>query len=321
MVSQEKKLEMFKNALGTRMSEEKLIEIYRQGIVPGHIHSGRGQEGGYAGTLATSQPGDYFKFTHRGVSAVHQTGISFREIYTEILGKQTGITHGCGGVNHINDLDKGVIGMSAMLGCDAAVAAGFAVKLKRDNPGNIVYFYMGDGTSNRGPIHEAMNLAASWHLPIIFICDNNQFAISTSIRESCVLEDPVAARGPAYGMPSKVVESYDIMAVYEAAKELTDAVRAGNGPAVLEMKSYRWGGHFEGDQARYRDKSVTDDYIENKDCVKLMLAKLKEEGLMTDEKYEAMRAEIAAELTEAVEFAQAAPKATVEDLYANIYAD
>ena len=321
MITQEQKLDMFKSALATRMSEEKLIEIYRQGIVPGHIHSGRGQEGGYAGTLATSQPGDYFKFTHRAVSAIHQTGISFREIYGEILGKQTSATHGCGGVNHINDLDKGVIGMSAMLACDVHIAAGFAMKLQRDNPGNIVYFYMGDGTSNRGPIHETMNIASAWKLPMIFICDNNQFAISASIRESSLLEDPVAARGPAYGMPAKVVDGSDILAVYETTKELTDYVRAGNGPAVLEIKSYRWGGHFEGDQARYRDKSVADDNIANKDCIKILLAKLQEEGLITDEQYQAMRDEIAAQLVDAVEHAQAAPKATVEDMYANIYAD
>ena len=150
------------------MAEEKLVEIYAQGRVPGHIHSGVGEEAAYVGPLMTRNETDYYKGTHRVVSAVHAVGVTFNEIFAEILGKQTGTSHGRGGVNHIARLDKGVI-VPPALGVDTEVAIGAGLSAKYLENGRIVYCYNGDGTHSRGNVHEAMNMAAIWKLPVLFI--------------------------------------------------------------------------------------------------------------------------------------------------------
>ncbi len=312
--------DLYKNLLYTRLSEEKLVAIYKEGRVPGHVHSGVGQEATHVGTLATRKEGDYFKLAHRVVSISHVLGNPFNNIYSEIFGRQDGNSRGGGGGNHIADFDLGILGMSGTLGCDMGIAVGAAYKLKMDCKDNIVYCYYGDGTSNRGPVHEAMNWAAAWKLPVLFILDNNQWAISTCIHESTAVENPGGDRAAAYGMISKVVEGWDVLAVYEAAKELSDYVRAGNGPALLEAKNYRWRGHFEGDQCKYRDPAITEKWEKKRNSVKKMENYMLENGFITEDEIKTMYDEIDVELNAAVEFAEASPKATAEDLFKNIFA-
>lgn len=312
--------ELYKNLLSMRLSEEKLVEIYKEGRVPGHIHSGVGQEATHVGTLATRKEGDYFKFAHRLVSISKVVGLPFNNIFAEILGRQDGNSRGGGGVNHIADLSRGILGMSGTLGCDAPFAVGAAYKLKLTGGDNIVYCYYGDGTSNRGPIHEAMNWAAAWKLPILFILDNNHWAISTCIYETTAVENPGADRAAAYGMPFKVVDGTDVLDVYEGTKELTDYIRAGNGPAILEAKSYRWRGHFEGDQCKYRDSDITEKWQKKRNCVKRMESYLRENQMMSEDEISDLYTEIGKELDAAVVFAEASPKATAEDLFNNILA-
>ncbi|WP_352399209.1 thiamine pyrophosphate-dependent dehydrogenase E1 component subunit alpha [Anaerotignum sp.] len=312
--------DLYKKLLGTRLSEEKLVAIYKEGRVPGHIHSGVGQEATHVGTLVTSKEGDYFKLAHRVVSISSVLGVPFSKIYAEILGRQDGNSRGGGGVNHIADFSKGILGMSGTLGCDMPFAVGAAYKLKLEKKDNIVYCYYGDGTSNRGPVHEAMNWAAAWKLPILFVMDNNQWAISTCIYESTAIENPGADRAAAYGMASKVVDGTDVLAVYEAAKELSEYVRAGNGPAILEAKNYRWRGHFEGDQCKYRDPAITEKWQKKRNCVKKMENYMLENDFITEDEIKTMYEEIDAELNAAVDFAEASPKATAEDLFNNIFA-
>jgi len=313
--------DLYKNLLGMRLSEEKLVTIYKEGRVPGHIHSGVGQEATHVGTLFTRKEGDYFKLAHRLVSISNVLGVSFNNIFAEILGRQDGNSRGGGGVNHIADLSKGILGMSGTLGCDVPIAVGAAYKLKLQGGDNIAYCYYGDGTSNRGPLHEAMNWAAAWKLPVLFILDNNQWAISTCIHETSGVENPGADRAAAYGMPSKVVDGTDVFAVYEGAKELTEYVRAGNGPALLEAKSYRWRGHFEGDQCKYRDPAITEKWQKKRNCVKRMENYMLENNFITEDEIKAMYDEIEVTLDAAVAFAEASPRATAEDLFRNVYAD
>ena len=178
---------------------------------------------------------------------------------------------------------------------------------------------MGDGTSSRGPVYEAMNLASAWKLPVLFICHNNQFAISTPASYSIAVEHPGADRAAAFNMPSKAVDGTDVLAVYEAAKELVAGIRAGGGPAVLECKDYRWRGHFEGDQCAYRDAAVTEDWIANHDCVKNFEAKLMEQGVITADEISQMRADFDREMDEAILRAEAAPEMKPEEIYDNLY--
>ena len=309
----------YKELLSVRMAEEKLVEIYAQGRVPGHIHSGVGEEAAYVGPLMTRNETDYYKGTHRVVSAVHAVGVTFNEIFAEILGKQTGTSHARGGVNHIDRLDKGVIGTAGSLGVDTEVAIGAGLSAKYLENGRIVYCYNGDGTHSRGNVHEAMNMAAIWKLPVLFICDDNQFAISANHANTISVKNPAADRAAGYGMPAKVVQGDDPLAIYDAAKELTDYIRAGNGPAVLEIKCYRWRGHFEGDQCAYRDKALTEE-AHHHDCLVTLEKYVLENGILTAEDIELMRREIALELDQAVEFAESSPQPDPDHIFDGLYA-
>ena len=305
---------LYRNLLDMRLLEQKMVDTYAQGRVPGHIHSGVGQEASFVGVLANYKEGDYYKRTHRLTAVPYMMGTSLDTFFGELLAKTTGNSGGRGGAIHIGDL-----GFSGTLGCDAAVGVGAALTIDAEGRDNLSFVFMGDGTSSRGPVYEAMNLASAWKLPVLFICHNNQFAISTPASYSIAVEHPGADRAAAFNMPSKAVDGTDVLAVYEAAKELVSGIRAGGGPAVLECKDYRWRGHFEGDQCAYRDAAVTEDWIANHDCVKNFEAKLMEQGVITADEISQMRADFDREMDEAILRAEAAPEMKPEEIYDNLY--
>lgn len=311
--------DLYKQMLEIRLSEEKLIESYLLGKVPGHIHSGIGEEAPFVGTLATRKENDYYKLTHRPISVAKILGGNYDEMFGEVFGKAIGTAKGLSGGNYIAYLEKGILGISGTLGCDVPIAVGASIKVKKSGEDNMVYCFYGDGTSNRGTLHEAMNMAGAWKLPVLFICTNNQFAISTHCSVGSAVPNPGGDRASAYGMPSKVVDGNDVFAVYEAAKELSEYVRSGNGPALLETKCYRRRGHFEGDLAQYRSAEVTEQEAE-KDCINKMENYLLDNQIMTSEELGTVRDEIAKELEAAVKSAEESRDATVEEIYENIYA-
>lgn len=306
-------VELYKKLYTVRLFEEKQVELYYLGKVPGHIHSGIGEEGSCTGVLATRKEGDFVKISHRPVGAALLTGMDLTEAFAELMGRVTGNAKGLGGAIHLTSADHGMIGFSGTLGCDAPVAVGAGLTIQMNGTDNVSYVFYGDGTSNRGPIHEAMNLAAIWKLPVLFVCNNNQYAISTPAAYASAVADPGAGRAAGYGMPSKVVDGTDVVAVYEAASELVDYIRAGNGPAVLESKLCRNRGHFEGDQQKYRDLSVVEEW-KKKDCVATLEKRLVAEGVLTEEGIAAIRDEIAAQVDAAIAAAEAAPEPTPADL-------
>lgn len=312
-------LGLHKDILEARMLEEKLIDIYAQGIVPGHIHSGVGQEGTFAGILATRKPGDYFKFTHRPAAANHMVGLTLDEFFTEILAKKTGNSGGRGGILHIGNLHYGILGMSGTLGSDTAVPVGAALTIQMEERDNVAYLFIGDGAANRGPLYESMILASDWKLPVVFVCENNGFAISTPTGYSSAVPNVLADKAAGYGMPSVVVDGTDVLAVYEAASKIVDYVRAGNGPAVIECKSYRWRGHFEGDQAAYRDNTITAQRIEEKDCLKNFEQKLLDDGVITAEEISAQREAYNTAMDEAIVRAQADPEIGPDEVFDYLY--
>lgn len=309
-----------KNLLETRLLEEKLTELYAQGRIPGHVHSGVGQEATYVGALSTREPGDYFKLTHRPITMPWMLGTSLDTIFGELLAKKTGNSGGRGGSLHIGELRTGVLGMSGTLGCDTGVAVGAALTIDMEQRPNLVYMFMGDGTSSRGPVYEAMNLAAAWKLPVLFICENNGYAISTPASTVIPVPNALADRAAGYGMPSEIADGTDVLDVYRAAKKMSDYVRAGRGPAVLECKDYRWRGHFEGDQCAYRDPEVTREWIEHHDCVKNLENMLLSEGIVTEKELQRMRQDFDSQMERAIAHAEAAPSLTAEEIYDGLYA-
>ena len=310
---------LYRNLLDMRLLEQKMVDTYAQGRVPGHIHSGVGQEASFVGVLANYKEGDYYKRTHRLTAVPYMMGTSLDTFFGELLAKTTGNSGGRGGAIHIGELHTGDLGFSGTLGCDAAVGVGAALTIDAEGRDNLSFVFMGDGTSSRGPVYEAMNLASAWKLPVLFICHNNQFAISTPSSYSIAVEHPGADRAAAFHMPSKAVDGTAVLAVYEAAKELVAGIRAGNGPAILECKDYRWRGHFEGDQCAYRDAAVTEDWIANHDCVKNFEAKLMEQGVITADEISQMRSDFDREMDEAILRAEAAPEMKPEEIYDNLY--
>lgn len=310
---------LYRDLLEQRVFEEKLIEIYALGKVPGHIHSGVGEEAAYIGVLATRKEGDYFKFTHRNVGMSKVVGMSYQTLFSEILAKETGNSGGRGGINHLAQLSKGILGLAGSLGCDIPIAVGSAYSIKLSGCDNLTYAYLGDGTTSRGTVHEAMNWASAWKLPVLFVINNNQWSISTHIDEACNVENPGACRGPAYGIPAKVVDGTNVFDVYDAAKELVDSIRAGNGPAILETKTYRWRGHFEGDQARYRDAKIAEEW-KNHDCLQKIEEYMREKKMITAKEINVLRNKINLELDEAIAFAEAAPAPDPADIFENLYA-
>lgn len=311
-------IKIYRDLVGLRSFEEKLVEIYTLGKVPGHIHSGVGEESTFVGTLATRKEGDYYKISHRPVGAAVTVGVPLNVALSEIMGKRDGNSGGRGGVNHVALLSKGMLGFSGTLGSDMAVGVGAGLTIRKNKTDNIVYVYYGDGTSNRGAVYEAMNLAAAWKLPVLFVCENNQFAISTSITEASPVKNPGADRAAAFGIPGKVVDGTNVLDVYEGAKELVDYIRKGNGPAILESKTYRWKGHFEGDQMKYRDAKVTEEWMK-KDCVSNLEKHLLENNIITNDEISLIKEEIMNELNKAVEFAEASPATTAEEVYEYLY--
>ena len=312
--------QLYRNLLSVRLFEEKQVELYALGKVPGHIHSGIGEEGSCTGVFATHKEGDYFKISHRPVGAGLLAGTPLETMFAELMGRVGGNALGLGGVLHMSSLSSGMLGFSGTLGCDAAVADGAALTIQMSGTDNVAYVFYGDGTSNRGPIHEAMNLAAIWKLPMLFVCNNNQYAISTPATFSSPVPNPGADRAAAYGMPSRVADGNDVLSVYEAASDLVAGIRAGNGPAVLECKMCRMRGHFEGDQQKYRDLSVVEEWKE-KDCIVHMENYLLDHAVLTAEELQAIREELNAKMDAAIAAAEASPEPTPEDLYKNLYSE
>mgnify|MGYP004638730785 FL=1 len=312
-------LKLYKELLETRLLEIKMTDLYAESRVPGHIHSGTGQEAAFVGVLATRKPGDYFKLPHRVVSAAHLVGDPLDTFFGEILAKKTGNAGGRGGVNHLGRLCDGVLGMSGTLGCDAAIPVGAALTIEAEGRDNVAFFFAGDGAANRGPVYEAMTLAADWKLPVVFVCINNGFAISTPATFSSPVPNVMADKASGFNMPSVVVDGTDVLQTYEGASKIVEGVRAGNGPAVIECKCYRWRGHFEGDQCAYRDQAVTEKWIEERDCVKNFEKALMEWGLLTEEESRKMREDFDKEMNDAIDRTEAAPEMTADEIFDCLY--
>ncbi len=310
---------LHRELLEMRMLESKLVELYAESRVPGHIHSGMGQEAAYVGVLATRKPGDYFKLAHRVVSSSHLVGDPLDVFFGEILAKKNGNSGGRGGINHTGRLCDGVLGMSGTLGCDAAIPVGAAMTIEAEGRDNAAFFFVGDGAVNRGPVYEAMNLAAVWKLPVVFVCVDNGFGISTPITYASPVPNVMADRAAGFGMPAVVVDGTDVLQVYEGASKIVSGVRAGGGPGVIECKCYRWRGHFEGDQCAYRDGAVTQANIEEKDCLKNFEQALIAEQVLTNDQAAEMRKAFDQEMEEAIACAEAAPEMTADEIYEHLY--
>ncbi|MCM2032017.1 thiamine pyrophosphate-dependent dehydrogenase E1 component subunit alpha [Pseudomonas aeruginosa] len=289
-----------------RAFEERLHVEFATGEIPGFVHLYAGEEASAAGVMAHLRDDDCIASTHRGHGHCIAKGVDVHGMMAEIYGKKTGVCQGKGGSMHIADLEKG------MLGADDSVGA----KLKGSDAVAVAFF--GDGGSNEGAVFEAMNLAAVWNLPCLFVAENNGYAEATAANWS-VACDHIADRAAGFGMPGVTVDGFDFFAVHEAAGAAIERARAGEGPSLIEVKLTRYYGHFEGDAQTYRDPDEVKHYRETRDCLKQFRERTCHAGLLSASDLDAIDAEVEARIEDAVQRAKNDPKPEPDDLLRDVY--
>jgi len=317
MVEKTKLVEMYQRMLQIRYFEEKVFELYGQNLVPGTIHLYAGEEAVAVGVCANLRRDDYITSTHRGHGHCIAKGADLGKVMAEILGKKTGYCKGKGGSMHIADFSIGMLGATAVVGAGIPIAAGAGLSAKLRDTDQVVACFFGEGASNQGTFHEGINMAAIWRLPVVFVCENNLYAMGT--RQSLVMAiENIADRAAAYGIPSLTVDGNDVLAVYEVASDAVNRARHDEGPTLIECKTYRQKGHSRFDPAAYRPKNEVEVWLE-KDPIPRFKTKLLDIGVLTSEEDERLRREAVAAVEEAVKFAMESPFPEPEEALEDIY--
>ncbi|MBG3903458.1 thiamine pyrophosphate-dependent dehydrogenase E1 component subunit alpha [Pseudomonas aeruginosa] len=301
-----------------RAFEERLHVEFATGEIPGFVHLYAGEEASAAGVMAHLRDDDCIASTHRGHGHCIAKGVDVHGMMAEIYGKKTGVCQGKGGSMHIADLEKGMLGANGIVGAGAPLAAGAALAARRKGSDAVAVAFFGDGGSNEGAVFEAMNLAAVWNLPCLFVAENNGYAEATAANWS-VACDHIADRAAGFGMPGVTVDGFDFFAVHEAAGAAIERARAGEGPSLIEVKLTRYYGHFEGDAQTYRDPGEVKHYRETRDCLKQFRERTSHAGLLSTDDLDAIDAEVQAHIEDAVQRAKNDPKPEPADLLRDVY--
>ncbi|MBI2964283.1 MAG: thiamine pyrophosphate-dependent dehydrogenase E1 component subunit alpha [Deltaproteobacteria bacterium] len=286
--------------------------------LPGFLHTSVGQEACAAGVCAALRREDRITTTHRGHGHCIAKGADLGRMMAELFGRRTGYAKGRAGSMHVSDPDCGILNANAIVGggLPMAVGAAYAARLQGGEAVTVAFF--GDGAVAEGTFHESLTMAALWALPVVFVCENNLYAEMSHI--SLHMKDPdVHHRAPAYGLPGRAVDGNDAVAVYEAASAVVERARAGGGPTLLECKTYRWRGHFEGDPQRYRAREEVAEWME-RDPIRRLRAALIDGAAATEGDLDRRRQEILAQIEAAVAFAESSPEPTAEDLLSDVTA-
>ena len=245
-------LDLYQTMTEIRLFEKRAYDLFLQNLVKGTTHLGTGQEAIAAGVARAMRKDDYTFVTYRGHAHVLARGTPMTPVMAELLGRENGLMHGKGGSMHLLDVSRGVLGSYAIIGAQLVIANGSAWSAQYRGSGQVTVCFFGDGTTNIGAFHEALNLAAVWSLPVVFVCENNQYMEYTPIADVTAVKRPAADRAPAYGLSSLVVDGNDVEAVYSMARDAIDRARQGGGPSLIEALTYRHGGHSRADPGKYR---------------------------------------------------------------------
>ena len=320
MSSPDKKtlLAMFTTMNKIRLFESKLQEFFAAGKIPGFVHLYLGEEAIATGVCANLTDNDKITSTHRGHGHCLAKGGDLKLMMAEIFGRKTGYCKGKGGSMHIADFHLGILGANGIVGGGGPLATGAALASKYRKTDEVTVCFFGDGASNQGTTQEALNLASAWKLPLVFVNENNGYGISCPQCKSMAVTD-IADRAAAYDMPGVVVDGNDVLAVYEAVGEAVRRARRGEGPSLVECKTYRWRGHFEGDACTYRCVEELNDWLA-KDPLPRFAAKLVEAGMATAEELAGITADIQKAVDEAVAYAEASPYPEPSELMDDVYA-
>lgn len=316
-LSKEHLLRIYQDMIRTRTLDYQMIKNSQSGKLRTGWHSGLGQEV-IVGPVSLLRKDDYVTYTHRAAYVWIAKGMDMKEIIAEHCGKATGCASGKGG-SHIVKPSLGIFGRSGMQGGHFPLAAGMGIAAQMRGKGQVVMTFFGDGCGTRAPLHEAMNYASIWKLPVLWFCENNGYSQSVKLEKIWAIKD-IAQIAHSYAMPGKTIEDgNDVIAVTEATQEFLDRARRGEGPALLEIKVYRWRGHYEGEPGRYRTKQEVEEWIK-KDPVKRFEQVLLTQGLLTQEDIDRIQVEADTEVAEAQRFAEESPEPSPEDAFNAIYA-
>ena len=314
-------LTMYEQMLTIRRFEETAILLFERGLIRGNVHPCIGQEAVSVGVCLNLRRDDYMTSTHRGHGNCLAKGADLKIMTAELLGKATGYCKGKGGSMHIADFDGGNLGANGIVGAGLPIAVGAGISIQNRGTDQVAVCFFGDGASNQGTFHESLNFAALWKLPVIFVCENNLYALSTPLQEATALPR-ISDRAVAYGFPGVQVDGNDVLAVYAHAQEAVGRARKGGGPTLLDCATYRFFGHFTGDPGRgiiYRSKEEMEQWLERCPINKLRRY-LTDSGAMSDtaEREIAARAEAAIEA--AVAFAESSPWPAPADALQDVFA-
>lgn len=323
-LTNEQLIEMQRRMLRIRRFDEKMAELVANGELPGSAHASIGEEGEIVGACMALRPDDYELGNHRSHGHPIGKGASLKPLMAELLGRVTGVNRGKGGSMHLADFSVGSVGETSIVGSGLPAAAGAALGAKMQGTGRVCICFFGDGASNQGVFHEALNLAAIWKLPVIYLCENNGYAVTTSARYSVSVED-IADRAKAYDMPGVVVDGQDPIAVYEVVSEAAERARKGEGPSLVEAKTYRYHEHAEGamfeslaKQSKYRSEEEYEQW-RKRDPIVLFRAKLIEMGVLTEDEADQLDQEVRDEVAAAEAFAKESPYPDAQEVYEGLY--
>lgn len=318
-IPREKLLLMYERMLKIRHFESKVKDLFATGTMPGFVHLYLGQEAVAVGACAALDDDDNITSTHRGHGHVIAKGGDLKRMMAELYGKATGYNKGKGGSMHIAAPHLGILGADGIVGGGIPIAtgAGLSAKLRKSKQVTICFF--GDGAANQGTFHEAINIASAFNLPVVYVCENNLYGVGTRQTKVRKVED-IADRARAYGIPGVIVDGNDVIAVYEAVSQAVERARAGQGPTLIECKTYRWRTHFEGEPDTYRDPAEVKAWLK-REPIAPFRRKLIEMGLLTEAEAQEIEERVKREVEEAVRFALESPEPDLDEALRDVYAD
>ena len=311
------KLRMLEMMYSIRAFEEKAEELYTLGKIHGTMHLAIGMEASAVGSVFSLRPDDLILSTHRGHGHCIAKGANLKLMMAEFMGKESGYCHGRGGSMHIADVKGGNLGANGVVAGGIPIAVGVGLGLKKEKKDRVVMCFFGDGAANEGAFHEALNMAAIYRLPVVFVCENNQYAMSLPFHKGFAIEK-ISERAASYGMPGVTVDGNDILAVYAAVGAAVERARSAGGPSLVENHTYRWRGHSKSDANRYRNRAEIDAWKEKCPIERLSRHLLKTGVLQAeiDQVFAAANSDIA----EAVAYAEACPEPDLEQIERGVYA-
>jgi TPP-dependent pyruvate/acetoin dehydrogenase alpha subunit len=315
--TQSRNRDWLERMLEIRFFEERVQELFMEGRVEGTTHLCQGQEAVSVGAVAAMRDDDYLTITYRGHGQALARGLSMESCFAELMGRSTGCCKGVGGSMHFTDLDRGLLGAFAIVGAGLPVALGAAYSAKLQGDDRVALTFFGDGATNIGTFHEAVNTAAAWEVGVVFIVENNLYGEYTPMRETTPIDD-LADRAKAYDIPGVIVDGQDIEEVFRATSDAIARARRGDGPSILEMKTYRYRGHSRTDPARYRPPGELDEW-QQRDPIRILGDRMAKEGVLSHDAQAELRSVIQQRVDNAAVRAQEGAPVGLEELKSFVY--